>query len=103
MEPHRTAPQPITCGHVAPSLRLTVPPAAVYNLTSQADRVTTMIVADVMTRNVHLRRAGRDGGGSRQADAGTRGISGLFVVDTNGDLAGIVTEGDLLRRDETRH
>lgn len=29
-----------------------------------------------------------------------RGISGLFVVDDKGDLAGIVTEGDLLRRDE---
>ncbi len=29
-----------------------------------------------------------------------RGISGLFVVDAKGDLAGVVTEGDLLRRDE---
>lgn len=29
-----------------------------------------------------------------------RGISGLFVVDAKGDLSGIVTEGDLLRRDE---
>ena len=29
-----------------------------------------------------------------------RGISGLFVVDATGTLAGIVTEGDLLRRDE---
>ena len=29
-----------------------------------------------------------------------RGISGLLVVDTAGTLAGIVTEGDLLRRDE---
>jgi CBS domain-containing protein len=29
-----------------------------------------------------------------------RGISGLFVVDASGTLAGIVTEGDLLRRDE---
>lgn len=29
-----------------------------------------------------------------------RGISGVFVVDAKGDLAGIVTEGDLLRRDE---
>ncbi|MEI6358410.1 MAG: CBS domain-containing protein [Verrucomicrobiota bacterium] len=28
------------------------------------------------------------------------GISGLFVVDAKGELAGIVTEGDLLRRDE---
>jgi CBS domain-containing protein len=30
----------------------------------------------------------------------SRGISGLFVVDKAGDLAGIITEGDLLRRDE---
>jgi CBS domain-containing protein len=29
-----------------------------------------------------------------------RGISGLGVVDENGVLAGVVTEGDLLRRDE---
>jgi CBS domain-containing protein len=29
-----------------------------------------------------------------------RGISGLVVVDENGVLAGVVTEGDLLRRDE---
>ena len=29
-----------------------------------------------------------------------RGISGLVVVDDNGELAGVVTEGDLLRRDE---
>ena len=29
-----------------------------------------------------------------------RGISGLFVVDRQGALAGVVTEGDLMRRDE---
>ena len=29
-----------------------------------------------------------------------RGVSGLFVVDAAGTLAGVVTEGDLLRRDE---
>jgi CBS domain-containing protein len=29
-----------------------------------------------------------------------RGISGLLVVDTAGMLAGVITEGDLLRRDE---
>ena len=28
------------------------------------------------------------------------GILGLFVVDAKGTLAGVVTEGDLLRRDE---
>lgn len=58
-----------------------------------------MIVADVMTRNVI----------SIAPDATvedavnlmlSRSISGLFVVDKAGDLAGIVTEGDLLRRDE---
>jgi CBS domain-containing protein len=58
-----------------------------------------MIVADVMTRHVI----------SIAPDATVeeacklmlaRGISGLFVVDQAGDLAGIVTEGDLLRRDE---
>ncbi len=32
-----------------------------------------------------------------------RGISGLLVVDNSGTLVGIVTEGDLLRRDESAH
>ena len=58
-----------------------------------------MIVSDVMTRNVI----------SVAPDATiedavklmlARGISGLFVVDAAGELVGIVTEGDLLRRDE---
>jgi CBS domain-containing protein len=58
-----------------------------------------MNAADVMTRNVV----------SISPDATVedtarlmleRGISGLFVVDAKGDLSGIVTEGDLLRRDE---
>jgi CBS domain-containing protein len=58
-----------------------------------------MIVADVMTRNVI----------SIAPDATvedavnlmlSRHISGIFVVDKAGDLAGVVTEGDLLRRDE---
>ena len=58
-----------------------------------------MIVSDVMTRNVI----------SIAPDATVedavklmlaRGISGLFVVDAAGDLVGVVTEGDLLRRDE---
>jgi CBS domain-containing protein len=58
-----------------------------------------MIVADVMTRNVI----------SIAPDATvedavnlmlSRHISGSFVVDKAGDLAGVVTEGDLLRRDE---
>ena len=61
--------------------------------------MTAMIVADVMTRNVI----------SMPPDATVenaarlmlqRGISGLFVVDAEGRLAGVVTEGDLLRRDE---
>ena len=58
-----------------------------------------MIASDVMTRNVI----------SVPPDATVaeavelmleRGISGLLVVDASGTLAGIVTEGDLLRRDE---
>ena len=58
-----------------------------------------MIVADVMNRNVI----------SVSPDATVedaakmmlaRDISGLFVVDAKGELAGIVTEGDLLRRTE---
>jgi CBS domain-containing protein len=58
-----------------------------------------MNASDVMTRNVI----------SVSPDATVaeavelmleRGISGLFVVDAAGTLAGIVTEGDLLRRDE---
>lgn len=58
-----------------------------------------MIVADVMTRNVI----------SVPPDATVehaaklmlqRGISGLLVVDADDRLAGVVTEGDLLRRDE---
>ena len=58
-----------------------------------------MIVADVMTRRVI----------SVEPDATVetaaklmleRGISGLMVVDDKGELCGMVTEGDLLRRDE---
>jgi CBS-domain-containing membrane protein len=58
-----------------------------------------MIVADVMTR--HVLSVAPD---ATVEDAAklmlSRGISGLFVVDPKGDLAGVVTEGDLLRRDE---
>jgi CBS domain-containing protein len=58
-----------------------------------------MIVADVMTR--HVLSVAPD---ATVEDAAkmmlARGISGLFVVDAKGDLAGVVTEGDLLRRDE---
>jgi CBS domain-containing protein len=58
-----------------------------------------MIVADVMTRNVI----------SIAPDATVeeavnlmleRCISGLFVVDQAGEMAGVITEGDLVRRDE---
>jgi CBS domain-containing protein len=58
-----------------------------------------MIVADVMSRNVI----------SIAPDATVEdavklmlahGISGVFVVDKAGELAGVLTEGDLLRRDE---
>ncbi len=58
-----------------------------------------MIVADVMTRNVITIAPD-----ATVEDAAnlmlSRHISGLFVVDKAGDLAGVVTEGDLLRRDE---
>ena len=58
-----------------------------------------MIVSDVMTRKV-LSVAPT---ASVEFAANTMlklGISGLFVVDAAGKLAGVVTEGDLLRRDE---
>jgi CBS domain-containing protein len=58
-----------------------------------------MIVADVMTR--HVLSVPPDATVEEAARLMlARGISGLFVVDKAGDLAGIVTEGDLLRRDE---
>ena len=58
-----------------------------------------MIVADVMTRTVVSVAPDT----SVEEAAGTmlkHGISGLFVVDAKGTLAGVVTEGDLLRREE---
>ncbi len=58
-----------------------------------------MIVADVMTRNV-LSVAPDSTIESAAKLMLQRGISGLFVVDADGRLAGVVTEGDLLRRDE---
>ncbi|MDR3535518.1 MAG: CBS domain-containing protein [Acetobacteraceae bacterium] len=58
-----------------------------------------MIVADVMTR--HVLSVAPDSTVEEAASLMLqRGISGLFVVDSKGDLAGVVTEGDLLRRDE---
>jgi CBS domain-containing protein len=58
-----------------------------------------MIASDVMTRNVISVPPD-----ATVADAVAlmldRGISGLLVVDHSGTLAGIITEGDLLRRDE---
>jgi CBS domain-containing protein len=58
-----------------------------------------MIVADVMTRNV-ISIAPE----ATIEEAATlmlsHRISGLFVVDKTGDLVGVITEGDLLRRDE---
>ncbi len=58
-----------------------------------------MIVADVMTRNV-ISVAPEDTVEMAVKVMLERRISGLLVVDSNGDLAGVVTEGDLLRRDE---
>ena len=58
-----------------------------------------MIAADVMTR--HCITIAPD---ATVEDAVnlmlSRHISGLFVVDEAGDLVGVITEGDLLRRDE---
>lgn len=58
-----------------------------------------MIVADVMTRNV-ISVAPDDTVESAVKVMLERGISGLLVVDKTAKLAGVVTEGDLLRRDE---
>ena len=58
-----------------------------------------MIVSDVMTRKVLS--VGPDETVEHAANLMLRhGISGLFVVDAKGTLVGVVTEGDLLRRDE---
>jgi len=58
-----------------------------------------MIVSDVMTRKVLS--VAPDETVEHAANLMLRhGISGLFVVDDKGTLAGVVTEGDLLRRDE---
>ena len=58
-----------------------------------------VIAADVMTRNVISIAvdATIEEAANTMLD---RRISGLFVVDKAGDLVGIVTEGDLLHRDE---
>jgi len=58
-----------------------------------------MIVSDVMTRKVLS--VSPDETVEHAANLMLRhGISGLFVVDAKGTLVGVVTEGDLLRRDE---
>jgi CBS domain-containing protein len=58
-----------------------------------------MIASDVMTRNVISVPPDATVADAVEMMLG-RGISGLLVVDASGMLAGIVTEGDLLRRDE---
>ena len=58
-----------------------------------------MIVADVMTRNVISIAPEATIVDAVNVMLSHR-ISGLFVVDAAGELAGVVTEGDLLRRDE---
>jgi CBS domain-containing protein len=58
-----------------------------------------MIVADVMTRSC-VTIAPEATVEQAVNLMLTRNISGLFVVDKSGDLAGVITEGDLLRRDE---
>jgi len=58
-----------------------------------------MIVADVMTRNVIS--VAPDATVEEAAKLMlSRYVSGLFVVDEAGDLVGVVTEGDLLHREE---
>lgn len=58
-----------------------------------------MIVADVMTR--HCITVAPDATVEEAVNLMlSRHISGLFVVDEAGDLVGVITEGDLLRRDE---
>jgi CBS domain-containing protein len=58
-----------------------------------------MNVADVMTR--HVISVSPDATVEEAArQMLERGISGLMVVDSKGELAGVITEGDLLRRDE---
>jgi CBS domain-containing protein len=58
-----------------------------------------MIASDVMTRSVIS--VAPDATVAQAVELMLeRGISGLFVVDAAGTLAGVVTEGDLLRRDE---
>ncbi len=58
-----------------------------------------MIVSDVMTRKV-LSVKPDDSVESATNLMLSHGISGLFVVDAKDVLVGVVTEGDLLRRDE---
>jgi CBS domain-containing protein len=58
-----------------------------------------MIVADVMTRNC-ITIAPTATVEEAVNLMLSRHISGLFVVDKTGTLAGVITEGDLLRRDE---
>jgi CBS domain-containing protein len=58
-----------------------------------------MIVTDVMTRKV-LSVAPEETVEHAANLMLRHGISGLFVVDAKGTLVGVVTEGDLLRRDE---
>jgi CBS-domain-containing membrane protein len=58
-----------------------------------------MNASDVMTRNVIS--VAPDATVAQAVELMLeRGISGLLVVDAGGTLAGVVTEGDLLRRDE---
>jgi CBS domain-containing protein len=58
-----------------------------------------MIAADVMTRNCIT--VAPDATVEEAVNLMlSRNISGLFVVDKAGELAGVITEGDLLRRDE---
>jgi CBS domain-containing protein len=58
-----------------------------------------MIVSDIMTRRV-ISVSPEETVEHAATLMLRHGISGLFVVDAKGTLAGVLTEGDLLRRDE---
>lgn len=58
-----------------------------------------MNVSDIMTRHV-ISVSPNTSVEAAAKEMLERGISGLVVVDDKGELAGVVTEGDLLRRDE---
>jgi len=79
-------------------IKVRAPPPAQYGSLSKGD--APMLARDIMTRTVntvHPRTPLADLAARMVADR----ISGMPVVDDNGKLVGVVTEGDLIRRAET--